>query len=287
MKLFLDCLPCVMRQALEISRKVTGREDLHEAVMADAIRILAGFRSYRSAPEICRAVNQRVRERTGSQDPYRSVKDEAVRSALSVYPLVKRYVQDKGNTLYWGLKASAVGNIMDAALYENVTVDESIGKELDRAFAVCDADRLADRLRNARTLLLIGDNAGETVFDRIFIEGLKDIRVFYAVRGAPVINDATAEDAVASGLGECAAIVSTGCDAPGVLPDECGEEFLNLYRAADIVISKGQGNYETLSDEPREIFFLLKAKCPVIARSLGVDLNEYVFMANRPVKGGA
>ena len=99
----------------------------------------------------------------------------------------------------------------------------------------------------------------------------------YAVRSAPVLNDATAAEALASGVGEVARVVSTGCDMPGVLLAESSDEFLDLVQNADIVISKGQGNYETLSDCPRDVFFLLKAKCPVIARSLGVELNAYVF----------
>lgn len=282
MKLFLDCLPCMVRQALDASRMATGREDVHEAVMADAIRILSDFERYRNAPEICRVIHRSVKAHTGSPDPYRAVKDEAIRSALAVYPLVGQALQGRDDPLYWSLKAAAVGNTMDAALYGNVAVDPRVIHELDRPFAVCDIEPFRDRLRNARTLLLLGDNAGETVFDRFLLQSLPDLQVSYAVRSAPIINDATLGDALASGLGECAAVLSTGCDAPGVILDECSAEFQALYRDADIVVSKGQGNYETLSDASREIFFLLKAKCPMIARSLGVGLNEYVFRRSCP-----
>jgi uncharacterized protein with ATP-grasp and redox domains len=118
------------------------------------------------------------------------------------------------------------------------------------------------------------------VFDRILIEHLLDLDVNYAVRSAPIINDATVEDAVMARLDECARIITSGCDAPGLILNQCNAEFMAAYQAADLVLSKGQGNYETLSETAgREIFFLLKAKCPVIAVDLGVDVGTYIFKA--------
>ena len=115
------------------------------------------------------------------------------------------------------------------------------------------------------------------MFDCLLLQQLPSLELTYAVRSAPIINDATIEDAQASGLGQYARIISTGCVAPGVLLNECSEAFLDIFYNADIVISKGQGNYETLSDCDRELFFLLKAKCPVIAGLLDMGLNEFVF----------
>ncbi len=109
----------------------------------------------------------------------------------------------------------------------------------------------------------------------MLLEQLSNLNLTYAVRNAPIINNATMEDAQASGLGQYARIVSTGCDAPGVLLDECSEAFLDIFYGADIVISKGQGNYETLSDCDRNIYFLLKAKCLVLAGLLDVGLNDF------------
>lgn len=141
------------------------------------------------------------------------------------------------------------------------------------------------KLKKAKSLLIIGDNAGETVFDRVLIEDFLNLNITYAVRSEPIINDATIEDAYASGLEKCATLISTGCNAPGVILDECNEEFLNIFNNADIIISKGQGNYETLSEEKKEIFFLLKAKCPVISEKLGVSVNDYVFKWNGTDRG--
>ncbi len=127
-------------------------------------------------------------------------------------------------------------------------------------------------------MLIIGDNAGETIFDKVLIEELLNLEIIYAVRSGPIINDATIEDVELAGLNRQVRLISTGCDAPGVIRTECSQEFLKIFDEADIVISKGQGNYETLSEEEREIFFLLKVKCPVIAKHIGVDSGDYVFI---------
>lgn len=200
--------------------------------------------------------------------------------ALSIYPKLKQLVESKEDRLYWALKAGAIGNVLDSAICSGYDIEGSIDVELDKPFAVCDAAILNPQLETAKSLLVIGDNTGETVFDCLLLEQLPNLDLTYAVRSAPIINDATIDEAQASGLGQYARIVSTGCDAPGVLLDECSKAFLDIFYGADIVISKGQGNYETLSDCDRDIYFLLKAKCPVLSGLLDVGLNEYVFKYN-------
>lgn len=149
--------------------------------------------------------------------------------------------------------------------------------KLAKLFALCDVRIFDQQLETARSLLIIGDNAGETVFDRVLIEKLSYLSITYAVRSAPIINDATIDDVHSSGLDQSVHIISTGCDVPGVILGECSKSFLDIFYNANIAISKGQGNYETLSDCDRPICFLLKAKCPVLSKLLGVDLQDYVF----------
>jgi uncharacterized protein with ATP-grasp and redox domains len=154
---------------------------------------------------------------------------------------------------------------------------ECIQEELEKECAICDFDVFGNKLKTAQRLLIIGDNAGETVFDRVLAEYLSPLDITYAVRSEPIINDATMKDAYASGLSDYTKIISTGCGAPGAILEDCGNEFLNVLETADIIISKGQGNFEALSECGKPVFFLLKAKCPMISEKLGVGLNEYVF----------
>ena len=183
----------------------------------------------------------------------------------------------KRDRLYWALKAAAAGNVLDSAVSSDYDIEKCVETELRKPFAFCDIELFKRDMGTAKSILIIGDNAGETVFDRVLIEEFPHLSLTYAVRSAPIINDATLEDAKASGLCKNGRIISTGCDAPGVLLNECSKAFLDIFYSADIVISKGRGNHETLSDCDRDIYFLLKAKCPVLAGLLGVGLNEYVF----------
>jgi uncharacterized protein with ATP-grasp and redox domains len=183
--------------------------------------------------------------------------------------------------LYWALKIAATGNIIDSAIYNNVDIEGSIQTELIKEFSVCDLDIFEEELKSAKSILIIGDNTGETVFDRVLIKRLAGYIITYAVRNEPIINDATLLDAYDSGLNDCADIITTGCGAPGAILDQCSAEFLSVFSKADIVISKGQGNFEALSDCRRPVFFLLKAKCAMIASRLKVNLNEYVFKCHR------
>lgn len=286
MRISLDCLPCHLRQVLEASRMVTDDAALQEEIMRQAVSVLCAYGEYASSPEIARDMHRIVKEKTGQADPYRAIKDRAIRSALRIYPFLRQYLEEKQDKLYWALKIAATGNIIDSAISGDVTVDEGIRPELDRDFTICDIDAFRQRLSGCRTVLIIADNAGETVFDRLLVEQLSGLSVIYAVREEPIINDATVEDALASGLSEGVEIVSSGCTAPGTILRECTRDFQELFARADIVISKGQGNYETLSGADREIFFLLKAKCPLIASRFSVAINSYVFHRHAAVKEG-
>jgi hypothetical protein len=280
MEIFLDCLPCFLRQVLEASRLATDRTDLHEEIMREAMKLISDYQRFRYSPEIGRAMHQIVKKHTGIFDPYKEIKNKNIRNALEVYSSLKHFLFKKAERLYWVLKIAATGNIIDSAIYNDTNIEEYVEKELEKEFSICDIERLESELKRAKNLLIIGDNAGETIFDRVLAEDFLYLDITYAVRSEPIINDATIEDARASGLDHCTRLISTGCNAPGLILDECSKEFLNIFNNADIVISKGQGNYEALSAQKRGIFFLLKAKCPVISDKLGVDVNDYVFKWN-------
>lgn len=280
MKIFLDCLPCFLKQVLEASRLATDRTDLHEEIMRETINLISDYQKFRYSPEVGRAMHQIVKKHTGIFDPYMKIKSENIKNALEIYPSLKHFLFKKTERLYWSLKIAATGNIIDSAIYKDINIEECVEKELEKEFSICDIERLESELKRAKNLLIIGDNAGETVFDRVLVEDFLYLDITYAVRNEPIINDATIEDARASGLDCCTRLISTGCNAPGLILDECNEEFLNIFNNADIVVSKGQGNYESLSEPKRGMFFLLKAKCSVISNKLGVNVNDYVFKWN-------
>lgn len=287
MKVQLDCVQCNLRQALEAARLVTTDLDIQKTIVLKSLEVLLEYDSYRTSPEMGGAVHEVVKEYTGNADPYEKEKRVAIKIAHDMYPVLKRYVETQEDRLLSALEVSAVGNLLDAGVYgdmRTVDMEAVLNRELTKGFAVCDIKALREDLKNAETIVIIGDNAGETVLDRILISEIKNVSgekvgVFYAVRGVPMINDATEEDAIASGLDHDATIVSTGSAVPGLILDEADPEFLKLYRDADVVISKGQGNYETLSDTAgRGLYFLLKAKCEVVARDIAVSVGANVLV---------
>jgi uncharacterized protein with ATP-grasp and redox domains len=140
-----------------------------------------------------------------------------------------------------------------------------------------DLDGFRNAAAAAKDILYIADNAGEIVFDRLLIKQIGPEKITFVVKGGPIINDATIEDAQAAGLTDLMKVIDTGDDAPGTILEFCSEDFQHCFEAADLVIAKGQGNYETLSNIDKNIFFLVKAKCPVIARDLGCEVGETIL----------
>jgi uncharacterized protein with ATP-grasp and redox domains len=155
-------------------------------------------------------------------------------------------------------------------------IAEEIHSLIEQDLGIDHFKAFKEALDEAETVLYLGDNAGESVLDTILIEEIK-APVIYAVRDIPVLNDATHEDAVASGIAEVAEIISSGTTAPGTILRTCSNEFLEVFNTADVIISKGQGNYEALSDVDRSVFFLLRAKCPVVAEDLGVKDGDLIL----------
>ena len=273
---YLDCYPCFLRQALDAAR-YAGADDAQQQVVLD--RVLETLRQIEpgaTPPEIGDRVHRLVRQVVGRGDPYREAKAASTRQALALYPRLKELVQGAEDPFDIAVRLSIAGNIMDAARFQECDLWGTVERVLAQPFAVDDGAALRAALAEANTVLYLADNAGETVFDRVLIETL-DVPVIYAVKGGPTLNDATREDALAAGLDRVAEIVSTGSDAPGTVLARCAEEFHRLYEQAELVIAKGQANYETLSEEGPKVFFLLQVKCPVIARDAGVPVGSIVL----------
>lgn len=278
MELQLDCLACILRQAVEASRMATDDKEMQERIMDESLSRIACYKNYKNAPVLTREILSIISRHTGVSDLYAKVKNDDIEEAKEIFPRLKEFLDKSDNKLYWALKIAATGNVIDRAINHAVNgVETLIEKEIKRKFAIDDYEIFEKKIAEARNILIIGDNAGESVFDRILIEHLPEKNFAYAVRSGPTLNDVTMEDAVRSGLNGCTKIISSGCDAPGVLLEECSREFLDAFWGADMVISKGQGNFELLSGCGREMFFLLKLKCFAISAEMQTGLNEYVL----------
>jgi hypothetical protein len=281
MKAQLDCLICLLRQALEASKVATDDEHLRRQVIYSVMQLIPRLSPEMSPPEMSQYVYQLVSQITGNNDPYHQVKVQSNKLALSFYPQLKEIISDSEEPLLTASKLAIAGNSIDLAPQADYgDLGSLISLAVASPLAIDHYDDFCQSLQNSSTILYLGDNAGETVFDKLLIEELlkiKPFRVYFVVRDKPVINDATKEDALAIGLDKVAEIISNGSDAPATILSQCSPEMLKLYHSADLIIAKGQGNYESLSEESSNIFFLLKAKCPIVARLFGVKVGDAIL----------
>ncbi|BCG63545.1 MAG: hypothetical protein methR_P1269 [Methyloprofundus sp.] len=269
MKTYLDCYPCLMRQALSAARRAGASENKQHKVLLKTMEELSAFPTDSTPPQLAYRIHQRVQKLTNNIDPYRNDKDQATQLALALYPELKRKVSQASDPLEMAVRIAIAGNIIDLGVADSYDLEATLERVLTHAFAISDLAALRNALAQSASVLYLADNAGETVFDRVLIETL-DVPVNYVVKAGPIINDATREDAVAAGIESVANIIDNGANAPGTLLDQCSELFRKRFAQADLIIAKGQANYESLSDSSAPIFFLLQAKCNVIARDLDV-----------------
>lgn len=228
---------------------------------------------------IQRELQHKLRELTCVVDPYYKEKQQSNHIALKLYGEWKPKVLVSCDPFNLALRLAIAGNIMDYGASQVFDVHKTIKKVLNTDFAIDHSNLLKQRIKGAKHILYLGDNAGEIVFDKLFIETIMHPNVVFAVKDAPVLNDVTFQDAEEVGMYDVADVISNGYDASSTLLEKCSKEFLDVYNSADLIISKGQGNLEGLIDEkdPR-IFFLFMVKCDVIAERVGVEKGSFVVI---------
>ncbi len=254
----------------------TDNEHLIKEILDQLGSLLKDISLDTTPPLVGQTLYRKITEITGNPDPYRHIKADSTAHALALYPSLKEKVRQSADPLMTAVRLAIAGNVIDFGACAQFDIDEEIRVSLQKDFGICHYREFKAALATTREIMYIGDNAGETVFDRILIEQMNKPTV-YVVREVPVINDATIEDAIAAGIDTIAEIKSSGTSAPGTILNTCSRDFVDSFARAPFIIAKGQGNYEGLSDEPARVFFLLKAKCPMIARNLGVEPGDIVL----------
>ncbi len=286
MKTSLECIPCFVRQSLDALKMITDNAAEHERLMRDCLKWISELNIELSPPAVAQLLHRKLREVTGVNDPYKPAKEDHNNLASELVAPIKSRLRVSNEPLFMALRYAIMGNVIDLGAKNGIS-SEDIYIEMqnaDKQQLFGDLNAFKNAVAEAKKILYLADNAGEIFFDRLLIEQLPAERVTLAVRGAPVINDATREDAELAGIGEIAEIIDNGSDAPGTILEDCGLEFRRRFETADIVISKGQGNYETLSDVGKNIFFILKIKCPIISAHAGLPVGTYVASRLKPNK---
>ncbi len=283
MRIYLDCIPCFVRQALDSVRLATDDEEIQEQVVREVLRLASDLDMSQSPPAIGQQIHRLIRELISNNDPYRELKQRSNRLALRMCAELKETVRTSEDPLETAVKLAIASNIIDLGVKTSIKeseIERIINDSLITDFDGRQIEDFRNAVNQAKQILYLADNAGEIVFDRLLIEQLPCEKITVVVKARPVINDATMEDAKVAGLTEIVEVIDNGSDAPGTILESCSQTFRNRFAKADLIIAKGQGNYETLSDVEKNIIFILKAKCPVIAKDLGCEVGEMILRRN-------
>jgi uncharacterized protein with ATP-grasp and redox domains len=281
MKLHLECIPCFVRQTLDAAKGLDLDEATARTLLLRTLDLLPRLDWNLPPPVIGREIHRAIREVTGDPDPYLQKKISDTRMALELLPEVEEMVAASGDPFRTAVLFSIAGNAIDLGAKTAVEADVkavfqgALTKPVDEAAL----DQLRIAVREARSVLFLTDNAGEIVFDRPLLDEIGEEKLTVAVRGGPTINDATLDDAARSGITERFRVISNGSDAPGTWLSDCSPPFVRHFEQADLVIAKGQGNYESLGNHPRTVFFLFLTKCPTVSEELGLPTGTYVIQS--------
>lgn len=274
-----DCVPCLLRQTLAAVRCATPDEAVHGRILQLTLGALLGVDMRQPPPAVSQVIQRLLRRETGAIDPYGEAKAGQARLAQTLLPGLAAQVRRSRDPLRTAVQIAIAANLIDLGAKSGL--DEA---EVSAAIRRAPAEPLHGELQTlrralprARRILWLADNAGEIVLDRLVIEQLPTGRVIVAVRGAAVLNDATRADATAAGLPAGVRIIDNGSDAPGTLLADCSAAFRSEFQRADLIIAKGQGNFESLADDVADVFFLFRVKCVTVAAQIGRPVGTNVL----------
>ena len=275
------CVGCIINQSAKVSNAIGADEALTNKLTATVEELSSDFSFEQNPPEIASYVYAKMAELANKTDLYDEVKALSTKKALSFVPLLKNKLLESDNKLLTATKIAVAGNVIDLAAAVEFDLAEELSKVFQRGFAYNDFSAFESKLVEAKNVVILGDNVGEHIFDYMFIEVLQElfptINYTYMVRGKPIINDVTMKEAKEYGFDKLCNLVDSGVNTPGFAYNRATQEAQELFDKADLVISKGMGNYECLTPIVREnICFLLKVKCQVVANSLNKEIGDII-----------
>lgn len=283
MNISRECIYCLARQAVEISEEVTDKSELQEEIIKCALKELSNLDFNKTSPEIAYKMHQHAKRLTGIDDPYKEMKDDFNKTATDIYNRIRRekWIEKSDDPFDLSCRLAIAGNIIDFSVGLDLDVSDiikSVEDSLTHTLFGSGSTALKRASETAQNILYIADNSGEIIFDKFLLSQLPKDKVTYVVKGSPIVNDATMHDAITSGVIDMVKVIDNGHGAQGTILKDCSPEFREAFEAADLIISKGQANFETLSHrQDKDIFYLLRAKCKSVASALGCVKMDYVL----------
>jgi damage-control phosphatase, subfamily I len=275
----LECLVCMLKQGMNSARVATNDKTLQEKAFREVSALVEDMDLNMSPAYVSQPVYETVARITGNPDPFKDLKVQTNQEALKLVPQLREIIKKAPDPLYTAFHVSVAGNMIDMGIGHQYEMSEMVQKIIDTPFTIDCYKKFKKDLASAKSILFLSDNSGEIVFDRLLVEQLvpTKINIKYCVKSGPIINDAMMEDAKVAGIPELVEVIETGSNDIGVNFEKSSQAFLDEFNSADIIIAKGHGNFETCCDLPNNIYFILKAKCIVVANQLGVEEGSIVF----------
>lgn len=287
MRILLDCVPCFARQALDAVTEAVEDPVRRETILRRLLHQIAEGDWSTSPPAMAQRLHRSIRQELGNPDPYRKIKDRMNDIAAQLVPAMRQRIDAHPDPREAAVRVAIGGNLLDVGAKTQIAAEElPVHLETIWGQPLCgDLNGLFLAAERAHSILFLADNAGEIYFDRLLIERLPAEKITIFMRGSPVLNDATLVDAESAGLPELAPVLDNGSDAPGTILEDCSAAFQGWFERADLIIAKGQGNYETLSEVDKDIYFLFTVKCPLVADRVGEPVGSLVVTAGRRGQG--
>jgi len=277
-----DCLVCLYNQALKTSKLLNLDDETSAKILFEVAKILPNYSLKFTPPQIAKDTYALIEKITNNSDPLLKLKEKAIKEAKSFKPFLYEKIKQSNDKLLTALKIAVAGNVIDFGAKKQFNLKDTIENIFNTPFKIDNYLELKEKLKTAKNIVIIADNAGENIFDVILADVLKSIynvKIFYFVRGKPIINDVTIKEAKKSEIEKFATIIDTSVPTPGYDLKYANKISKDIFMNADIIISKGMGNFESLYKiANREIFYLFIVKCNVVANAINSSEKDIILM---------
>lgn len=277
-----DCVKCIVGQIDKACKLLNLDETLANEINSEVKRRSLKFSFEKTPPFVAKDVYEYLGKKTNLKDPLKALKEISIEKAKGYLPFLEEKIVNSQDKLFASIKASVAGNVIDFATTLEFSLEDEINNIFHTDFEINNYLQFKEKLENSDSLIILADNAGENIFDKLLVKTISkiypNIKIYYATRGKPIINDITTKEAYESGIDEFCEIISSGVDTPGFEKSQSSKKFLNLFEKAPLILSKGMGNFECLeSYNDNRIFFLFKVKCNVVANSINKEIGTIVL----------
>lgn len=282
MNITTQCVECIVGQIDKATKLLNLDKHLSEEIMSEVNKRSTKFNFNETPPFVAKDVYELLAIKSKLKDPLENLKQDSIKKATTYLPFVEEKVLNSEDKLFTAIKTAVAGNVIDFATTKEFCLDNEINNIFETDFSINDYEVFKNELEKTNRLIILADNAGENVFDKVLIKTIKslypNLEIIYATRGKAIINDITTKEAIQIGIDKYCKVISTGVDTPGLEKKRASAEFLKLFDETELILSKGMGNFECLeSYNDKRIFFLFKIKCEVVANKVQEDLGNIVL----------